>query len=215
MLTFYTIKMSMLFNSYNRQVMHGLLLGDGHLHKNKGKKTNPLYTQTFGQHYELFAQNVFYIFKDFCTTKGLYTYKVKSGINSPFYQRYIVRTKNLEILNEFFNVYYSLNSQGKYIKILPLDIENILTPIVLAFFVMSDGNYHKQHKIIRLCTNNFSKTEVELLSKAILNKFNINNRIEHVRKNQYIIVIRRLQVPIFQSLIKDYIIPSMLYRIGL
>jgi hypothetical protein len=76
----------MKLNSYQKQVMHGLILGDGHIVDNKNKNTNR-YTQTFGQHRELFARYVFEIFKDFCSPSGLNTYMVQSGKNSPFYQR--------------------------------------------------------------------------------------------------------------------------------
>jgi hypothetical protein len=48
----------MKLNYYQKQVMHGLMLGDGHIVDNKNKNTNR-YTQTFGQHRELFARYVF------------------------------------------------------------------------------------------------------------------------------------------------------------
>jgi len=207
----------MKLNSYQKQVMHGLMLGDGHIANNKSNAEvkNYLYTQTFGQHSELLAKYVFETFNDFCTPKGLYTYKVQSGKDSPFYQRFIVRTMTLPIFQEFADMYYVVNELGKRIKIIPLDIEMLLTPILLANFIMSDGNFNKQKQIIRLYTNNFTKQEVALLSTAIYNKFGISSRVEHDRNNQYILVIRKTTVPKFQELIKSYIIPSMLYRIGL
>jgi LAGLIDADG DNA endonuclease family len=204
----------MKFNKYQEEVLHGLMLGDGHISKNN-LNGNPQYTQTFGQHGELFANYIFSTFKNFCTPKGLYSYKVQSGKNSPFYLRFIVRTRALPVLQPFVNIYYTYNIIGKRIKILPLEIENLLTPVVLAIFVMCDGNYHKPKKVIRLYTNNFTKKEVDLLSYAIYNKFNIETRVEHDRKEQYILVIRKSQVPKFQQLVSSHIIPSMLYRIGL
>jgi hypothetical protein len=205
----------MKFSIYLKQVIHGLMLGDGHLHKKKNTNNNPYYTQTFGQHYELFAKHIFETFKDFCTAKGFYSYLVQSGKDSPFYMRYIVRTVSNSEWNFFYNIYYQVNSLGKTIKIIPSNIEKILTPIVLAYFIMGDGNFHKVHKIIRLCTNSFTKKEVELLSAAIFNKFGIKSRLEHVRNNQYILVFPKSQVPFLQEVVKDYMIPSMLYRIGL
>ena len=204
----------MKFSQHQTEIMHGLILGDGHLHQ-KRKTHKPMFTQTFGQNAELFAKHVFEVFTDFCTPKGFYSYKVQSGKNSPFYQRFIVRTTSLEVLQEFVNMYYNVNSLGKRIKLLPLNIENIITPVVLAYFLMSDGNYHKTNHIIRLCTNNFTKQEVELLSTAIYNKYNIQSRVQRARKEQYIIVISKSQVPQLQTLVKPHIIPSMLYRIGL
>ena len=140
---------------------------------------------------------------------------MQSGKDSPFYQRWIVRTRSLPIFDEFFNIYYTLNSLGKYIKIIPLNIEQLLCPILLANFIMSDGNYHKLHGYIRLYTNSFTLVEVQLLSEAIFNKYGILNRVQHDRKGQYILVFPRTQVPQLQALVKDHMIPSMLYRIGL
>lgn len=78
-----------------------------------------------------------------------------------------------------------------------------------------NGNYNKTKKVFRLMTHSFSKVQVELLSKAICNKFKIESRLEHVRKGQYILVFRTSQVPLLQNLVKEHIHPTMLYRIGL
>lgn len=199
----------MKFTKFETEFLHGLLLGDGHVTKNY------LYTQTFGQHAEPFAQYVFNTLRKYCTPKGLYTYKVKSGKDSPLYQRWIVRTKTLDIFKYYHDLYYRLNSEGKYIKILPLNIEENLTPISFAFFLMSDGHFHKTKHIIKLCTNNYTKAEVELLSKTILNKFGIENKLEHVRKEQYVLRFKKSVVPQIQELVKKHMIPSLMYRIGL
>ncbi len=79
----------------------------------------------------------------------------------------------------------------------------------------SDGNYNKIKKVIRICTNSYSKEEVKLLSNAILNKFNIETRIEKTRNNQYILIVKTSQVPKLQIIVKEHMHPSMLYRIGL
>ena len=69
-----------------KEALHGLMWGDENLAKTSPTST-PRYTQTFGQHYELFANHIYALFIKFCSDKGLYTYKVQSGKNSPFYQR--------------------------------------------------------------------------------------------------------------------------------
>jgi hypothetical protein len=140
---------------------------------------------------------------------------VQSGKDSPFYQRWIVRTKNLSIFDEFFFIYYAMNSLGKNVKIIPLNIEQLLCPILLANFIMSDGNYHKLHGYIRLYTNSFTLVEVQLLSTAIFNKYGIQSRVQHDRREQYILLFPRTQVAQLQELVKAHMIPSMLYRIGL
>jgi LAGLIDADG DNA endonuclease family len=204
----------MKLTKYLEQVLHGLMLGDGHMYQ-ANFTSNPRYTQTFGQHAELFANFIFKILREFCTDKGLYTYKVRSGKGSPLFQRWIVQTRTLAVFYDICGMYYAYNNLGKRIKILPLHIELILTPIVLAFLIMGDGNFHKQKGVIRIYTNNFTKEEVQLLSTAIYNKFGIESRLDRARKDQYILAFRKTQVPKLQALVKDHIIPSMMYRIGL
>jgi hypothetical protein len=80
---------------------------------------------------------------------------------------------------------------------------------------MSDGNFHKTKHVFRLCTNNFTKVEVEVLSTTIFNKFGIESKLEHVRKEQYVLRFRKSVVPQIQKLVKEHMIPSMMYRIGL
>ena len=112
-------------------------------------------------------------------------------------------------------MYYTFNDLGKRIKILPKNIKSIITPRALAYLLMSDGNYKKAQGLIRLCTNSFTKEEVQLLSDAMYDRYGIISRLEHVRKGQYIIIIPRAEVHKFQSLVKEYVIPCFQYRIGL
>lgn len=204
------------FSSYQTSVIHGLMLGDGHIaiNKNIGDDTFK-YTQTFGQFAEPFANCVYDIFREYCSDKGLYTYKVQSGKDSPLYQRWIVRTKTHDVFDEFDTMYYIYNKLGKRIKIVPLNIEDYLTPVALAFLVMSDGSFHKQKHIVKIYTNSFTKAEVQLLSNAIFNNFGIQLSVTRATKEEYTLIVRKSILTKFQQIVKAYMIPSLLYRIGL
>lgn len=125
------------------------------------------------------------------------------------------------IFNEYHDLFYNRiisnipGQKDKYVKIIPSNIRELINEVSLAFWISGDGNYNKVKKVIRLCTNSCSKAEVELLSKAIFNKFGIETRLEHTRNNQFILVVRTSQVPKLQNIVKDHMHPSMLYRIGL
>lgn len=68
---------------------------------------------------------------------------------------------------------------------------------------------------MKICTNSCTKLEVEILSKALFNKFGLESRLEHVRNNQFNLVFKTSQVPKLQNIVKNHMHPSMLYRIGL
>jgi hypothetical protein len=62
---------------------------------------------------------------------------------------------------------------GKFIKILPYNIENLLTPMGLAHWIMGDGYYSEGTLII--CTDNFTLEEVLKLIEILNNKFKIKS----------------------------------------
>jgi LAGLIDADG DNA endonuclease family protein len=202
---------------YQIQVLIGLMLSDGHISK-RGNSKNSYFTIAFSIKFKEFALLIKNIFILFITSKGFYNSFIQSGIDSPFYERITLRTLTLPCFTIFHNIFYRLNeSTNKYYKIIPLNIEEILTPIVIAFLIMGDGSYNKSRKVIRISTNSYNKIEVELLKTAFENKFNILCSLERAKKdsNQYLLVIRRSQVHKIQDLIKDIVIPSMAYKIGL
>lgn len=227
--------------SYLEQALIGILLGDGHLEKSsKGVLAQSRLRITFAGKYKELANHIAGIFSEHITSKGLRYSEIKNRDTSELYHRISLTTKVSPLFEFYHKLFYvnlsnltdtatnldSINDlkantnknvkniKNKYIKIIPSNIEELLTPVVLAFFICGDGNYHKTKQIIRLCTNSYSKKEVELLAKALYNKFNLESRLEHVRNNQYILIIRKSQLPIIQNLVKDHIHPSMLYRIG-
>jgi LAGLIDADG DNA endonuclease family len=199
-------------NGFLEEVLIGILLGDGHLEK-RGQNSNALLTITFAVRYILLAQYIYGLFVFFVNKKGFRFSEVKSGTGSKLFGRITVRTVNLPLFTYYHNMFYR-SIDNKYIKIIPLNIFDLLTPVSLAFFLMGDGNYNTVKKVIRIYTNSYTKSEVELLSKAITEKLGIRNRVEKEKLN-YIIAIPTSQVPLVQDLVKEHIHPSFYYRIGL
>jgi len=202
-----------------KEALIGIALGDGHLRRTispvKQLYSNTFLTITFAEKFRPFALNIFELFKDFWRPLGFRTSSVQSGKGSPFYKRITLVSKTLPIFNEYHSLFYKLSDNGKFVKFIPNNIEQLLTSISLAYFIMGDGSYNKKTKCFRLSTHSFTKKEVELISSAILNKFQIKSKLELVRNEQYLIRIRGLDLIKLQELVKTHIIPSMLYRIGL
>ena len=70
-------------------------------------------------------------------------------------------TKAYPCLTIWFNMFYSYNSvTNKWVKIVPLDIYNLLTPEALAYWIMGAGNNWKG---LYLCTESFSNYDVNRL----------------------------------------------------
>ena len=57
---------------------------------------------------------------------------------------------------------------GKNLKFVPLNIEELLTPLALVHWIMGDG--YSSDNCTFICTDNFTKQDVERLTKILGNK---------------------------------------------
>lgn len=86
------------------------------------------------------TEYLFYIysfFSNYCSSKPFYYNKYNKNFKS--YDRgHYFNSMTLPCFNYFKDIFYLNN-----IKIVPLNIYKLLTPIGLAFWIMDDGTYNK------------------------------------------------------------------------
>lgn len=90
-----------------------------------------------------------------------------------------------------------------------------MSPVVLAFLIMGDGNFDTSRNRVRIYTNSFTHSDCLLLAQAIEAKCDIKTSVMYDRKDQYILTIGATQLPKLRALVLDHIHPKMNYRIGL
>ncbi len=107
--------------------------------------------------------------------------------------------------------------RGKYIKVLPLNIEEILTPLGLAHWIMGDGYF--ADGTVKICTDNFTRLEVlkliEIVDKTLGIKSTINKRTNPNGNIKWRIRISKLSMEKLIKLVIPYFIPEMLYKLGI
>jgi len=91
-------------------------------------------------------------------------------------------TRRYPCFNKIYNLFYKNN-----IKVIPYNIYDLLTPIALAHWIMSDGA--KLNKGLVLCTDSFSLPDVIILSNVLRLKYNLNTTIIGFKSNSPIIYI--------------------------
>jgi hypothetical protein len=92
-------------------------------------------------------------------------------------QQYAFNTRSLPILTELHNNWYVWSIElDKFIKVLPLNINEVLTPIGLAIWIMDDGYLNKG---VILCTDNFTNEEVKRLIEVLELNFNLKSTIQN------------------------------------
>ena len=193
-------------------ILIGLMLGDGHIYKSS-PTSNSRFEINFGKDRNLFAAWVADLFKDY-SNSGLKTfYYNRSLFDTSF--RYGFKTKSLPIFNYYHDLFYQKDKlTWKYKKIVPSNIESLMNSTVLAYLIMTDGNFDKSRNRIRIYTNSYSKMEVERLANSIQLKLCIYVGVLHDRKDQWILTIGAKQLENLRYLVKAHFEPSMLYRIG-
>lgn len=103
------------------------------------------------------------------------------------------------------------------IKIVPVNIGELITPIGLAHWIKDDG--YKHGKGIVLSTESFSLDDTEVLKKVLELKFELKVTI-HIRHSSggglgYRLYISSKSYDKLLSLIQPYFILSMNYKLGL
>jgi hypothetical protein len=202
---------------YLNDVLIGLLLSDGHLERSSPTSAVRL-SVSFGAKHSLYLLHLYDLFEPYTNT-GPVSVCVNNKKTQTKHEVLKFNTVSLPQLLFYYKLFYNLTdsvgSQGKLIKIVPVNIEELMTPVVLAHLLMGDGNLKLPDQILRIYTNSFTREEVELLALAITKKLSIITKVVHDRNNQYIITISRNQLPLVIELIKIHMHSSMYYKLGL
>lgn len=194
-------------------IIIGLLLGDGHIQKRSiSGNSRFIYAESslrihhlnyFNHILELFKP---YLSKDFILKDQKFTDKRTNKV----YSSVSFATLSLPCFNHYRSMFYNSDN----LKIVPINIENLLTPRGLAYWIMVDGSI--QNKGLHLNTYSFTSKEVLILKKTLENMFGENTlkcSIHKHKKGERIYVweesMDRLRNHLSQFMIKD-----MLYKIN-
>ena len=191
------------------QVLIGQQLGDAYAFRSS-PTANTHIEWSFGALRSEYAQYLSDMLSLYCNT-GL----LKLGTSN-----YRLKTVSLALFNSLFNMFYVLNVvTGKYVKVVPAMINELMTPIVLTHLIMGDGNFLSSENTVRIYTNAFTLEDCVRLAAAMTNKgIKTTVRKDHKGLNgeqQYILAIGRTQLENLRSMVVPHKHTSMLYRVGL
>ena len=97
-------------------------------------------------------------------------------------------------------------------KCLPENINEYLTPLALAIWIMDDGT--KIEKGLKLSTNNFTYDECNRLVSILYVNFELKASVQKAgADNQYIIYIWKQSMNDLVKIVSPYTIPEMKYKI--
>jgi len=113
-----------------------------------------------------------------------------------------------------FYKFKTINDIQTKIKIIPLNIEEYLTPLALAIWFMDNGS--KIGKGAKIATNCFTYNEILFLIEVLYKKYNIKSSIISGGINKgYSLYISTTSMSIFIEIIKPFMLPSLYYKLGI
>lgn len=189
-------------------IIFGSLLGDGHAEKRlKGVGTRISFFQE-----AVHVEYILYLHKilsdlGYCNSK---VPVISSRLGTKGKIRKIVRfsTWTYTSFNWIHNIWYDNN-----IKRIPKCIDQYLTPLALAIWIMDDGA--KVGKSLKFSTNSFTYSECLLLVKVLNDNFNIKASVQSAgSKDQYIIYVWKESMNNLRNIVSPYIVPGMKYKLN-
>lgn len=202
-------------------VLVGSLLGDGSLRYNKKDKTgkNKINTHCSFAITLKSKEYIFYLWKllgALCTqTEPRPWPNTSSGLEI---KQYTFSSRSLPALSEIYEKWYKWDELSqRYIKIVPLDIKDLLNEKGLAIWIMDDG--FKVNNGVGLATESFTEQEVDRLKLVLENKFGLlvtkNPRKTKSDMSRFRLFISAKSRNKLHSLVLPFFIPQMLYKLNL
>lgn len=189
-------------------IIYGSLLGDASAEKRKGGKGTRIvfYQESSHVEYLLYLHRLVANL-GYCNT-NIPKITTRLGKNGKIRQIVRFSTWTYDQFNDIQAEWYNNN-----IKFVPQSIENYLTPLALAIWIMDDGG--KVGSGLKLATNSFKYDDLLYLIKIFKDKYNLDATIQKTGViDQYHIYISAHSMLDLVNIVKPYIIPSMKYKFG-
>lgn len=204
-------------------IIFGSLLGDGFAERH-GEGTRICFQQE-GSHssYLLWFHN--YLSRLGYCSKIVPKLSSRLALHGKIRQILHFKTFTFSSLNWVEECFYKQDPVlNRRVKVLPSCIEEYLSPLALAIWIMDDGG--KVSGGLKLSTNNFTKKEVLLLCHILKKKFGLkvtvlsagvnrfNNLTDQIKKDQYILYISKTSMIKLVEIVGHFIHPSMKYKLN-
>ena len=191
-----------------KNVIIGLMLGDLHAEKrNPNSNTRLQFKQSIVN--KPYIDHLYSMFKEYCSSAP----KINSSRdNRPGKKEFNVSIKFWTQSLPCFNLFRELFYDDSGLKYIPLNLEEMLTPIGLAYWAMDDG--YKSGKGFYFCTESYTLEDNNRLCQILKSKFNLECGV-HKHTNGHRLYVFSISMDEFLRLIGPYVNPHFGYKFDL
>jgi len=197
-------------NEIIMSILIGGLLGDLHANKQNNATRIQFHGAKKNKHYIFWLHKVFSE-NGYCSPKPpklCHSVSKKTGVLTYSYK---FTSFSFTSFNWLHDIFYPNG-----VKIIPREIQSLLTPRALAILFMDDGYRCKQGVCIALLS--FCFDDVVLFQKMLKQNFHLESTLQRVvnenKKVSWRLYVPKNQMTLFVELVKPYLLESMLYKLG-
>ena len=152
-----------------KEALIGIILGDGHLSRNKPSFNTKLCIEQSYPEKELYLKSLYTLFEPLVAMNpNISTRKDKR--NNSITQSMYFKTLSMPCLNYYYDIFYK-----EKVKCVPRNLHDLLTARGLAYLIMDDGGKSLSNQTI-LHTRAFTLEDVKYLQTVLLDNFELITR---------------------------------------
>lgn len=194
----------MRISSIQKDILIGTILGDGYLQKT-GEKNARLRLEHGARQKEYLFWKVKNL-QRFFQGKPKYLERVHP-ITKRTYQYWRHQSQSTPLLGGLRKIFYI---EGR--KIIPENLDTLITARALAVWYMDDGYYYRRDKCSYLYLGNVTRKEADYLVSIFDRKFQLKTRVLPKKKGFALYFPRREAIKL-KSLIQDYLLEQFKYKL--
>ena len=199
-------KNNYILTDIQREALLGIILGDGFIEKSKPTHNARIRIEQSYPEKSEYLKSLHGLLEPLTAMEPtlLTRNNKKRGTTT---QSLYFRTLAMPCLNFYHELFYKDN-----IKVIPRNLEELLTARGLAYWIMDDGGKSVHNQTI-LHTRSFNKEEVEYLQTVLNQNFELRTRLEEKIEDQWVIYIPVRQKVKLKDIVGPYMHESMLYKV--
>ncbi len=199
------MKNNQTLNRFQRSILVGLLLGDGHLETVTRDRTYRLKVE----HSLKQKEYVDWLYAEFADFIRNPPYTKTKTLNEKKFLSYGFTTYSSETFRFYAQQYYN----GRK-KIIPKLFTKLIDPLALAIWFMDDGSFKSiHHHTYIIHSVGYIKSDLEIVQNVLEKKFGIKVAL-HKQYDRWRIYVLSESAHAFKKLIEPHVIPSMKYKLG-
>lgn len=186
-------------------ILIGTMLGDAHAERKTPRNNTRITIHQTSKHW-FYVKHLYELFGEFTGSMPIALSSYHEA-RQQTYNSMKFSTLSLPCFNQIHDMFYDANK----LKVLPANLESILTAEGIAYWFMDDGYKHDYQ--LAFCTESFSQSENETLKGIFENKFGIKCSVRPTTNGPRLYILGDSKAK-FTALVKPYMLTEFLYKLG-